>query len=109
MSLPLLDTIVAMNPGEEDLHLASAARRLSCPQVSYEFAESPVRYFGIEVDDALEITGQMEVQARPRPLRPAAVRVFGVSFIAMLDRAWQSVSLEFPVDAMPRRKGAVGG
>ncbi len=27
MSLPLLDAIVAMNPGDENLHLASAARR----------------------------------------------------------------------------------
>jgi hypothetical protein len=29
--------------------------------VSYEFAETPVRYFGIEVDDALEIAEQTEV------------------------------------------------
>jgi hypothetical protein len=27
VSLPLLDAIVAMNPGDENLHLASAARR----------------------------------------------------------------------------------
>jgi hypothetical protein len=29
--------------------------------VSYEFAASPVRYFAIEVDDALEIAEQTEV------------------------------------------------
>jgi len=29
--------------------------------VPYEFAESPVRYFGIEIDDALEIAEQTEV------------------------------------------------
>jgi hypothetical protein len=108
VSLPLLDAIVAMKPGEG---LASGLCRetASFPLVSYEFAESPVRYFGIDVDDALEIAEQMEVQVRPRPLLPAAVRVFGVSFMAMLDRARQSVSIEFPGDAMPRRKGAVGG
>jgi hypothetical protein len=61
LSLPLLDAIVAMNPGDENLHLASAARRRHGPLVSYEFAESPVRYFGIEVDDALEIAEQTEV------------------------------------------------
>jgi len=50
-----------MNPGDENLHLASAARRRHGPLVSYEFAESLVRYFGIEVDDALEIAEQTEV------------------------------------------------
>jgi hypothetical protein len=29
--------------------------------VLYELAESPVRYFGIDVDDALEIAEQTEV------------------------------------------------
>jgi hypothetical protein len=60
VSLPLLDAIVAMNPGDE---LASGLRREtpSWPLVSYEFAESPVRYFGIEVDDALEIAEQTEM------------------------------------------------
>ena len=31
------------------------------PLVSYEFAESLVRYMGIEVDDALEMAEQTEV------------------------------------------------
>ena len=62
VSLPLLDAIVAMNPGDENLHLASAARRRHgrwCHMSS--LAESPVRYFGIEVDDALEIAEQTEL------------------------------------------------
>ena len=58
MSLPLLDAIVAMNPGDENLHLASAARRRHGRLVSCEFAESAVRYFGMEVDDAVEIAEQ---------------------------------------------------
>jgi hypothetical protein len=44
VSLPLLDAIVAMNPGRREL--ASGLRREtpSWPLVSYEFAESLVRY-----------------------------------------------------------------
>ena len=61
MSLPLLDAIVAMNPGGREL--ASGLRREtpSWPLVAYDFAESPVRYFGIEGDDGLEIAEQTEV------------------------------------------------
>ena len=46
--------------------------------MSYEFAESPVRYFGIEVDDALEIAEQLRCNlaglvatAEPDGRRPA--------------------------------------
>ena len=56
-SLPFLDAIVAMNPGDDNLHLAS---RGDAPwlRVSSGLAESPVRYPGIEVVNTLLIAGK---------------------------------------------------
>jgi len=55
-SLPLLDVIVAMTPGDDNLHLASPEDAPSL-RVSSGLAESPVRYLGIEVVNTLLITG----------------------------------------------------
>jgi hypothetical protein len=55
-SLPLLDVIVAMNPGDDNLHLASPE---DAPwlRASSRLPESPVRYLGIEVVNTLLIAG----------------------------------------------------